>query len=104
VEDRQTFSRAGTARALVLLASALATGGSALLCLMSVVFAEQIVLATAVFAAFALVSSVVATLLTFRAKSVGKVVGFGCGTLLVGLVLGLAIMLILISGAGGNPT
>ncbi|HEX6358021.1 hypothetical protein [Actinophytocola sp.] len=104
MEDRQTFSRASTARALVLLASALAVGGSALLCLMSVVFAERIVLATAVFAAFALVGAVVGTLLTIRAKSVGKVVGLGCGTLLVTLVLGLAIMLILISDTGGNPT
>jgi hypothetical protein len=104
VGDRQTFSRASTARALVLLASALAVGGSALLCLMSIVFVERIVLATAVFAAFALVSSIVGTLLTVRARSVGTVVGFGCGTLLVGLVLGLAIMLILISNAAGNPT
>jgi hypothetical protein len=32
------------------------------------------------------------------------VVGLGCGTLLAGVVLGLAVMLILISSAAGNPT
>jgi hypothetical protein len=104
VADRQTFSRAGTARALVLLASGLAVGGATLLCLLILVVASQFILAVAAFGALTLVSAVTATLLTVRARSVGRVVGLGCGTLLAGVVLGLAVMLILISSAAGNPT
>jgi hypothetical protein len=100
----QTFSKASTARALVLLASALAVGGAALLCLLLLVLASPFTLAVATFGAFTLVSAVVATLLTIRARSVRGVVGLGCGTLLVGVVLGLAVMLILISGTAGKPT
>jgi hypothetical protein len=103
VGDRQTFSRPGTARALVLLASALATGGAVLLCLLAFVFAGRIAPATAVFAGFVLVSAVLATLLTVRARSVGRVVGLGCGTLLAGVLVGLAVMLLLISKMIGNP-
>lgn len=61
-------------------------------------------LATAVFLGFALVSAVIATLGSFRARSLKGVVGVGCGTLLVGLLTGLAIMLVLISSAAGKPT
>jgi hypothetical protein len=103
VGDRQTFSRPGTARALVLLASALATGGAVLLCLLTVVFVSRIALATAAFAGFVLVGAALATLLTVRARTVGRVVGVGCGTLLAGVVLGLAVMLLLISSIAGNP-
>lgn len=100
--DRQNYSRAGTARALVLLASALAAGGSLLLCLLSLVLFDKIVLATGVFAAFMLVSAAVATLLSIRARSVRGVVGVGCGILLIGAVVGLGIMLYLISELAGN--
>jgi hypothetical protein len=102
-DDRQTFSRAGTARALVLLAAGLSVGGAALLCLLMVVIADRFVLATAAFLGFALVSATVAVLLTIRARSVRGVVGLGCGTLLIGLVTGLAVMLLLISSVAGNP-
>ncbi|TDV41876.1 hypothetical protein [Actinophytocola oryzae] len=102
--DRQNYSRTGTARALVLLAAALAAAGALLLCLLSVFLFARIAPATATFAAFVLVSAVVATLLTVRARSVRGVVGLGCGILLVGVVVGLGIMLLLISKLAGNPT
>ena len=79
-------------------------GGAALLCLLTLVFASRFTLAVAAFGAFALVSAVAATVLTIRARSVGKMVGLGCGTLFAGVVLGLAVMLILISSIAGNPT
>jgi hypothetical protein len=100
--DEQIYSRAGTARALVLLASGLAAGGSLLLCLLSLLLFDKIILATGVFAAFVLVSAVVATLLTIRARSVKGVVGLGCGILLLGAVVGLGIMLVLISRIVGT--
>jgi hypothetical protein len=103
VGDRQTYSRTGTARALVLLAAALATAGALLLCLLCFVFVARIALASAVFAALTLVGGVVATLLVIRARSVRSVVGLGCGTLLVGIVIGLAIMLSLIANVAGAP-
>jgi hypothetical protein len=102
VGDR--YSKASTARALVLLASGLAAGGAALLCLLIIVIASPFTLAAVTFAAFTLVSGLVATLLAIRARSARKVVGLGCTTLLVGVVLGLALMLILISSAAGKPT
>jgi hypothetical protein len=98
----KTFSRVGTARALVLLAAALAVGGAALLCLLVVVFVDRIALATAAFAGFVLVSAVVSTLLTVRARTTPKVVGFGCGVLLAGVIVGLAVMLIMISRIAGS--
>jgi hypothetical protein len=102
VGDRQTISRVGTARALVLLAAGLATGGTLLLCLSAVVFVPRIALATAVLAAFTLVSAIAATLLTVRARTLGRVVGVGCGTLLAGVLIGMAVMLLLISRIAGN--
>lgn len=101
--DKQTFSRVSTARALVLLAAVLATGGAVLLCLLAVVFVTKIALAAAVFAGFTLVSAVVATLLTIRARSLGRVVGLGCGMLLAGVLIGLVVMLLLVSRVAGNP-
>lgn len=100
--DRQTISRVGTARALVLLAAGLATGGTLLLCLLTVIFVTKIALATAVLAAFTLVSAVSATLLTIRARTLRRVVGVGCGTLFAGVLIGLAVMLLLISRIAGN--
>jgi len=102
VGDRQTISRVGTARALVLLAAGLATGGTLLLCLLTVVLVPKIALATAVLAAFTLVSAVSATLLTIRARTLRRVVGVGCGTLFVGVLIGLAVMLLLVSRVAGN--
>jgi hypothetical protein len=103
VGDRQTYSRAGTARALVLLAAGLAVGGAVLLCLLSFVLFAKLAPAMLVFGAFALVSAVTATLLTIRARSTRAIVGFGCGTLLVGVLIGLAVMLLLISRIAGDP-
>jgi hypothetical protein len=103
VDERQTISRVGTARALVLLAAGLAAGGTLLLCLLTVIFVTKIAVATAVLAAFTLVSALTAILLTIRARTLGRIVGAGCGTLFVGVLIGLAVMLLLISRIAGNP-
>jgi hypothetical protein len=103
VEDKQTFSRVSTARALVLLAAGLATGGALLLCLLTVVFVTKIAFPTAVFAGFTLISAVASTLLTIRARSLGRVVGLGCGMLLTGVLIGLVVMLLLASRVVGDP-
>jgi hypothetical protein len=103
-DKKETISRLGTARALVLLASGLAAGGAALLCLLTVVFVTKIALATAIFAAFVLVSAIAGTVLTVRARSLRTVIGFGCGTLLAGVIIGLAVMLVLIAHITRNPT
>ena len=100
------ISRQGTARALVLLASVLAVAGAALLCALVLVFggslhrpglAGGLLAGAATFGGFALVSALVANLLAARAKSLKAVVARGCGTLLVGVVLGVGVMLLLIS-------
>lgn len=100
------FSRQGTARALVLLASVLAVAGAALLCALALIFgsslrqaglAGALLAGTAVFVAFSLVSALVANLAAARAKSMKAVVTRGCGTLFAGVVLGLGVMLVLIS-------
>jgi hypothetical protein len=104
VAEKKTYSRVGTARALVLLASGFAVGGAALFCLFTVILVSRIALPTATFGVFVLVSAVVATVLAIRARSLRAVVGLGCGTLLVGVVVGLAVMLLLISRITGNPT
>lgn len=97
----KTYSRVGTARALVLLAAGLAVAGALLLCLLTVVFVERIALAAVVLVAFVLVSALLSTLLTIRARTTPRVVGFGCGVLLAGVVVGLAIMLTMISSLAG---
>jgi hypothetical protein len=103
-EEKKTYSRVGTARALVLLASGFAVGGAVLFCLFTLLLVNRIALPTTTFAAFVLVSAVVATVGAIRARSLRAVVGLGCGTLLVGVVVGLAVMLLLISRITGNPT
>jgi hypothetical protein len=103
-DEKKTYSRVGTARALVLLASGLAVGGAALFCLFTFLLADRIALPTAAFGAFVLASAIVATALAIRARSLRAVVGLGCGTLLAGVVVGLAVMLLLISRITGNPT
>lgn len=77
-------------------------GGAVVLCLLAVFLVDRIAPATAVFAAFVLVSAVLSTLLTIRARTTPRVVGFGCGVLLAGVVVGLAVMLIMISGMAGS--
>jgi hypothetical protein len=107
---RRTVSRLGTARALVLLAAVLSFGASALVCFVVLVFGSSVldkphltgaaVLATAVFCLVVLISAVTATVLALRARTIGTVVGRGCGTLLAGTVLGLAALFLLISRNG----
>jgi hypothetical protein len=103
VADRETYSRAGTARALVLLAAGLAVGGAVLLCLLSLFLFAKLAPAFLALGAFALVSAIAAVLLTIRARSLRAIVGLGCGTLLAGVLIGLAVMLLLISRIAGNP-
>lgn len=105
--DRRTISRQGTARALVLLASGFAVAGAAIVCFVALAFGPAIldqhgltgtvVLATAVFGVIVLVTVVVANLLAVRGRSLAGVVTRGCGTLLAGVLIGLAAMLLLIS-------
>jgi hypothetical protein len=106
-QEPSTISRQGTARALVLLASGFAVAGAALLFFGTLVFGPAlfekptaVVLSTAAFGVSVLVSVVVANLLAVRARSLGGVVGRGCGTLLVGVVVGLGVMLLLIARTG----
>jgi hypothetical protein len=109
VAQKRTFSQPGTARALVLLASALALAGAVLVFLLALVFGSALLdrqgltgtalAATAVFCGFVLVSAVVANLLAIRATSVRGIVGVGCGTLLAGVVIGLGVLLSVIAKA-----
>lgn len=107
MDQKRTFSQPGTARALVLLASALALAGAVLVFLLALVFGSSLradlaggVLAgTAVFAGFVLVSTVVANLLAIRGRSTRGIVGVGCGTLFAGVLVGLGACLFLISRA-----
>jgi len=109
VDQKRTFSQPGTARALVLLASALALAGAVLVFLLALVFGPALLdqqgltatalIGTAVFGGFVLVSAVVANLLAIRAKSLRGIVGVGCGTLLAGVVIGLGMLLLVIAKA-----
>lgn len=102
--EPRTISRQGTARALVLLASGFAVAGAALLFFGTLVFGPAlfarptaVVLGTAAFGVFVLVSVVVANLAAVRARSLAGVVGRGCGILLAGVVIGLGLLLLVIS-------
>ena len=107
-QDRRTISRLGTARALVVLAAVLAFVVSALVCLVVLVFGPTVlsragltgaaVLGAAVFCVVVLGSGIAACLLAVRARTIGAVLGRGFGVLLGGVVLGLATLLLLISG------
>lgn len=107
MDQKRTFSQPGTARALVLLASALALAGAVLVFLLALVFGSSLraglaggVLAgTAVLAGFVLVSTILANLLAIRGRSTRGIVGVGCGTLLAGVLVGVGACLFLISRA-----
>jgi hypothetical protein len=108
-QERRTFSQPGTARALVLLGSALAVPAAAGICFVAIVFGPTlagnpgltgaVVLGSVLMFAAVLVSVVLANVLAIRAKSLRRVVGAGCGTLFVGTLLGLGILLVVISTA-----
>lgn len=107
-QDRRTISRLGTARALVMVAAVLAFVVSALGCLVVLVFGPTLlsragltgtaVLAAAVFCVVVLGSGIAASLLAVRARTIGAVLSRGFGVLLGGVVLGLAALLLLVSG------
>lgn len=108
-EDRRTISRLGTARALVLLAAVLAFAASALGCVVVLVFGPTLlgkagltgpaVLAAAAGTVVVAVACVLASFLAVRARTLGAVLGRGFGVLLAGVVLGLAALLLLVSGS-----
>jgi hypothetical protein len=107
-EQRKTVSRLGTARALVLLAAALAVAVSLLGCLVVIVFGSAVlgragltgtaVLAAAVCCGVIVVAAVAASLLAVRAHTVRAVLARGFGVLVAGGVLGLAALALLLSG------
>lgn len=102
-----TLSRPGTARALVLLASALSLAAGAVVCFIALVFGPvltdrrelttPIVLAVVVFMAITVLAVVLANVLAVRGATTRGVLAVGCGTLLVGIVLAIAALLLLIS-------
>ncbi len=108
-EDRTTISRLGTARALVLLAAVLAVGASVLGCLAVVVFGPAIlgragltgtaVLAAAACCVVVLAGAIGGALLAVRARTIGAVLARGFGVLFAGVVLGLAALLLLVTGS-----
>jgi hypothetical protein len=106
-QERRVVSRTATARVLVLLASGFVVAGSLLVGLGVLFFGGPVLerhglggaagLGAAVFGLFVLVGVVVANIVAVRGRSVGRVAGLGCGILLGGVVVGLALMLMLIS-------
>jgi hypothetical protein len=106
-EQPREISRVGTARALVSLAAVLAAGGAVLACVAALVVGPAmrerpglpgaLIGGTAVFAAVVLVSAIAAGILAARARTVRTTIVGGCGTLLAGIVIGLAALLLLIS-------
>jgi len=101
-------SQVATARVLVLLASGFAVAGSLAAGLGVLVFGDPLLerngmggavgLGATVFGVFVLVSVVLANIFAARGRTLGRVAGLGCGILLGGVLLGLALMLLLISG------
>lgn len=106
-DEHRTVSRPGTARALVLVASALALGGAALTCLVTLVFGPalldehgltgSVVWATVAFCGVVLIAVIAANVLAARGKTITSVVARGCGTLLGGVLVGVAVLLLLVS-------
>lgn len=99
-------SRAGTARALVLLGSAVQLAISGVVCFLVLVFGPVLgerygftgspVLAVVVFVAIVLGDIALANLLALRASSTRGVALAGCGTLLVGAVVGAGGLLLIL--------
>jgi hypothetical protein len=106
-QERRTFSQPGTARALVLLGSALAVTAAAGVCFVAIVFGPTLagrpgltgaaVLGSALMFACVVIGVVLANVLAIRARSLRRVVAAGCGTLLAGVVVGLAVLLVVIA-------
>ncbi len=102
-------SQVATARVLVLLASGFAVAGSLVVGLGVLLFggpllernglAGPVGLGAIVFGVFVLFSVVLANVLAARGRTLGRVAGLGCAVLLGGVLLGLALMLLLISGS-----
>lgn len=105
--EKPTVSRAGTARALVLLASGLTLAAGAVVCFVALIFGPvltdrrelttSVVLACIAFVVVILIAVVVANVLALRGRTTRGVVASGCATLLVGAVLALAALVVLIS-------
>ena len=103
-EDRSTVSRLGTARALVLLAAALAFAASVLAFLVIIFLGPSLpaghgsgLLAGSVFCVVVLVTAITASVLAVSAKTTRAVLVRGFGILLAGIMIGLAVTLVLIA-------
>lgn len=99
--------RVGTARALVLLGSAMQLAGSGVVSFLALVFGPVLlhrsgvtgpmVLAVVLFVVVSLAGIALANLVALRAASTRGVAIGGCGILLVGFVTGMGILLTLIT-------
>ena len=99
------MSQVGTARALVLLGSAVQLAFGAVTCFAALVFGPvalhrpaitgPIVLGVVAFVVIVVLDIALANLLALRAATTGGVLVRGCGTLLAGTVLALAALLVL---------
>lgn len=108
--DERTVTRVGTARALVLLGAAISGGVALLACLAALLLgpamhgrprvAASLATGGVVFLVVVVVFAILASVLAARGRTVGAVVGRGCGLLLTGMVVGLAAVLLLISRSG----
>jgi hypothetical protein len=105
-EDRSTVSRLGTARALVLIAAALAFGLSVLAFLVIVFLGPSFpagtgsgMVAGSVFCVIVLVTAITASVLAVLAKTTRAVLVRGFGLLLAGVMAGLGATLVLIANS-----
>jgi hypothetical protein len=105
--EQERVSRAGTARALVLLGSALLLAGSGVITFLALVFGPVLldrdgltggmVVAVVAFVVVSLATIAVASLVALRAAGTRTVVMGGCGVLLAGGVVGVGVLLALIT-------
>ncbi|SDD26754.1 hypothetical protein [Actinokineospora iranica] len=102
--DQQPVSRTGTAKALVLLASAALFAAGGVVCFLLVVFGPALVrghgspvAAAVAYSAITLLTVATAVVLAIRALTTRRTVLLGCGTLVVGTLLAVGAMLVLLT-------
>jgi hypothetical protein len=105
--EPERVTRAGTARALVLLGSAVLLAGSGVITFLALVFGPVLlkrdgltggmVLAVVAFVVVSLVTIAVAALVALRSTDTRTVVAGGCGVLLAGGVVSVGVLLALIT-------
>ncbi|HEV2781625.1 MAG TPA: hypothetical protein VGX25_19755 [Actinophytocola sp.] len=107
-EQPERMSRAGIARALVLLGSALLLAVTGIVCFVALVFGPvlgeryglvgPVVLAVVVFVVIIVLAIALANLFAMRARGTRGIVLTGCGTLLAGSVIGGGALLLIMVG------